>query len=90
MDIGLLTLGDHRADPATGRRTSQAERHRNMLDYLDRAEPAGFDAAFVGELVGCEEGFAQWKMSGAQLSATCIYAQELFAEHTVPETECRG
>ena len=49
MDLGLLTLGDHRADPATGVRTTQAERHRDILEYLDFAEPAGFDAALVGE-----------------------------------------
>ena len=49
MDLGLLTLGDHRADPATGHRTTQAERHRDILEYLSYAEPAGFDAAFVGE-----------------------------------------
>ncbi|MCP4085899.1 MAG: LLM class flavin-dependent oxidoreductase [Actinomycetia bacterium] len=49
MELGLLTLGDHRTDPASGVRTSQAERHQNTLDYLDHAEPAGFDAAFVGE-----------------------------------------
>ena len=49
MDLGLLTLGDHRADPATGVRTTQAERHANILAYLDHAEPAGFDAVFVGE-----------------------------------------
>lgn len=49
MDLGLLTLGDHRADPETGARTTQAERHQTILDYLDYAEPAGFDAAFVGE-----------------------------------------
>ena len=49
MELGLLTLGDHRADPATGVRTTQAERHRDILDYLETAEPAGFDAVFVGE-----------------------------------------
>ena len=49
MELGLLTLGDHRADPATGLRTTQAERHANILDYLDHAEPAGFNAVFVGE-----------------------------------------
>ena len=47
MDLGLLTLGDHRADPASGVRTSQAERHQNILEYLDYAEPSGFDAVFV-------------------------------------------
>ena len=30
-------------------RTSQAERHRDILEYLDFAEPAGFDAVIVGE-----------------------------------------
>jgi alkanesulfonate monooxygenase SsuD/methylene tetrahydromethanopterin reductase-like flavin-dependent oxidoreductase (luciferase family) len=49
MEIGLLTLGDHRADPATGVRTTQAERHAQILEYIDYAEPAGFDAVFVGE-----------------------------------------
>ena len=49
MDLGLLTLGDHRADPASGAMTSQAQRHQHILEYLDYAEPAGFDAAFVGE-----------------------------------------
>ncbi len=49
MEIGLLTLGDHRADPATGKQSSQAERHAEILEYLDFAEPAGFDAVFVGE-----------------------------------------
>ena len=49
MQLGLLTLGDHRADPATGVRSSQADRHRDILDYLALAEPAGFDAVFVGE-----------------------------------------
>ncbi len=49
MELGLLTLGDHRADPVAGARTSQAERHRDILEYLSYAEPAGFDAVFVGE-----------------------------------------
>ena len=49
MELGLLTLGDHRADPSTGLRTTQAERHRDILEYLDYAEPAGFAAVFVVE-----------------------------------------
>jgi alkanesulfonate monooxygenase SsuD/methylene tetrahydromethanopterin reductase-like flavin-dependent oxidoreductase (luciferase family) len=49
MELGLLTLGDHRADPTTGVRTTQEEKHREILDYIDFAEPAGFDAVFVGE-----------------------------------------
>ncbi len=49
MDLGLLTLGDHRPDPASGRRTSQAEKHAELLAYLDFAAPAGFDSIMVGE-----------------------------------------
>lgn len=49
MEFGLLTLGDHRADPSTGARTTQAQKHQEILDYISYAEPAGFDAVFVGE-----------------------------------------
>ncbi len=49
MELGLLTLGDHRADPSTGVRTTQEEKHRQILDYISYAEPAGFDAVLVGE-----------------------------------------
>jgi len=49
MEIGLLTLGDHVADPRTGRRTSQAQRHANILEYAHSAEPLGFDALLLGE-----------------------------------------
>ena len=49
MELGLLTLGDHLTDPVTGVRTPQAQRHREILDYLAFAEPAGFDAVIVGE-----------------------------------------
>jgi alkanesulfonate monooxygenase SsuD/methylene tetrahydromethanopterin reductase-like flavin-dependent oxidoreductase (luciferase family) len=49
MELGRLTLGDHRADPATGIRTSEAEKHKELLDCLDFAAPAGFDSVMVGE-----------------------------------------
>ncbi len=49
MEQGLCSLGDHVADPTTGVRTSQAERHANILDYLAAAEPMGFDAVVAGE-----------------------------------------
>lgn len=49
MEFGLLTLGDHRADPMSGVRTTQQEKHREILRYIDYAEPAGFDAVLVGE-----------------------------------------
>jgi len=49
IEIGICTLGDHRADPATGVRTSQAERHANIKEYLLRADELGFDLGIVGE-----------------------------------------
>ena len=49
MDQGLCTLGDHVADPTTGIRTPQAERHANILEYLSAAEPMGFDTIVAGE-----------------------------------------
>jgi len=45
MKLGLLTLGDHRTDPVSGERTSQAEKHQQVLDHLDFAAPARFDTA---------------------------------------------
>ena len=49
MQTGLCTLGDHVQDPTTSVRTSQAERHANILQYLALAEPLGFDTAVAGE-----------------------------------------
>ncbi len=66
MKLGLLTLGDHRTDPATGLRTSQPEKHQQILDYLDFAAPAGFDAVMVGEhhfsdfIVSVPQVFLAW------------------------------
>ena len=62
MQQGLCTLGDHVADPTTGQRTSQAERHANIIDYLDLAEPLGFDTAIAGE-----HHFSDFIMSVPQL-----------------------
>jgi alkanesulfonate monooxygenase SsuD/methylene tetrahydromethanopterin reductase-like flavin-dependent oxidoreductase (luciferase family) len=66
MELGLLTLGDHLADPATGVRTPQAQRHREILNYLDFAEGGGFDAVIVGEhhfsdfIVSVPQVFLAW------------------------------
>lgn len=49
MHQGLCSLGDHVADPTTGLRTAQAERHANIIEYLSMAEPLGFDTAVAGE-----------------------------------------
>lgn len=47
--VGLLTLGDWLADPATGQRSTEAERHRQLVEQAVRAEAAGFDAVHLGE-----------------------------------------
>ena len=66
MDVGLLTLGDHREDALTGKRTSQEQRHKEILEYIDYAEPAGFDAVFIGEhhfsdfIVSAPHVFLSW------------------------------
>lgn len=49
MEIGLCTLGDHRADPVTGTWTTQEDRHANIMEYLLAGEPLGFDTLVCGE-----------------------------------------
>jgi alkanesulfonate monooxygenase SsuD/methylene tetrahydromethanopterin reductase-like flavin-dependent oxidoreductase (luciferase family) len=49
MEVGLCTLGDHRADPTTGVWTTQTQRHANIMEYLLAAEPLGFDTVVCGE-----------------------------------------
>jgi len=49
MAQGLCSLGDDVADPTTGIRTTQAQRHANILEYFDLAEPLGFDTVVAGE-----------------------------------------
>jgi len=39
MELGLLTLGDHRTDPASGSRTTQVQKPREILDYIEFAAP---------------------------------------------------
>ena len=70
MELGICTLGDHRADPTTGVRTSQAERHQNILEYLSAAEPLGFDAVVAGE-----HHFSDFIMSVPQLFLSWIAGQ---------------
>ncbi|MFK7912335.1 MAG: LLM class flavin-dependent oxidoreductase [Pseudomonadales bacterium] len=62
IEQGLCTLGDHVADPTTGVRTSQAERHANIAEYLGMAEPLGFDTIVAGE-----HHFSDFIMSVPQL-----------------------
>src|SRR5262249_50730070 len=47
--FGLLSLGDHLADPVSGLRTTQAERYAQILDLAVRAEAAGFEHLGLGE-----------------------------------------
>ena len=49
MQQGLCSLGDHRADPLSGKRSTQAEKHQQILEYLALAEPLGFDTVVAGE-----------------------------------------
>ncbi|MDD9905860.1 MAG: LLM class flavin-dependent oxidoreductase [Rhodospirillaceae bacterium] len=49
MEVGLCSLGDHRADPVTGVWTTQDERHAHIMEYLLAAEPLGFDTLVCGE-----------------------------------------
>jgi len=46
---GLCSLGDHVVDPVSGKRSSQVERHANILQYLGAAETLGFDTVVAGE-----------------------------------------
>ena len=48
MEQGLCSLGDHLADPVTGLKSSQAQRHANILEYFEMAESLGFDAVVAG------------------------------------------
>ena len=70
MDLGLCSLGDHVIDPTTGVRTSQGERHGNILEYLLAAEPLGFDAVVAGE-----HHFSDFIMSVPQIFLARIAGQ---------------
>ena len=44
-----MTLGDWLADPTTGVRRTEAERHRSIVDQAVAAEAAGFVSVHLGE-----------------------------------------
>ena len=48
MKQGPCSLTAHRAEPTTGQRSTQVERHAQILQYLDMAEPLGFDTVVAG------------------------------------------
>ncbi|ROZ45643.1 LLM class flavin-dependent oxidoreductase [Rhodococcus sp. WS3] len=49
MELGLLSLGDHLPDPTTGKRISQGERLRSIVDAGVRADELGFNTIAIGE-----------------------------------------
>jgi alkanesulfonate monooxygenase SsuD/methylene tetrahydromethanopterin reductase-like flavin-dependent oxidoreductase (luciferase family) len=54
MHFALVSLGDHLADPYTGRRTTQTEKIRLVIDHAIAGESAGFDAVMLGEHHYCD------------------------------------
>jgi len=49
MQIGLMSLGDLLAHPATGETMTEAERHRSIIDQAVLAEELGFAGVHLGE-----------------------------------------
>jgi len=70
MEIGLCTLGDHRADPASGEWTTQDQRHANIMEYLLAGESMGFDTLVCGE-----HHFSGFIMSVPQIFLAWLAAQ---------------
>jgi alkanesulfonate monooxygenase SsuD/methylene tetrahydromethanopterin reductase-like flavin-dependent oxidoreductase (luciferase family) len=70
-EIGLLSLGDHSADPYTGRQTTQAERVREIVDAAVLAEQVGVSSVWIGE-----HHYSHWIVPSPQLVLASI------AEHT--------
>ena len=54
MELALVSLGDHLADPATGVRSTPTEKFRLVVDHAVRAEEVGFDAVMLGEHHYCD------------------------------------
>jgi alkanesulfonate monooxygenase SsuD/methylene tetrahydromethanopterin reductase-like flavin-dependent oxidoreductase (luciferase family) len=54
MREGLLILGDHLPDPHTGRKTTGAQRHRQIVELAVRGEALGFDSVWLGEHHLCD------------------------------------
>lgn len=49
MELGLVSLGDWLPDPATGERSSQHDRFRQIVDLAVHAEACGFATFHLGE-----------------------------------------
>lgn len=54
MRLGVMTLGDHVANPHTGRLVTQAERHRSIVELAVLAEEVGLDSVWLGEHHFCD------------------------------------
>jgi len=54
MKFGVISLGDNRPDPLTGKLRAAAEHHREVIELAERAEALGFDSFHVGEHHGCD------------------------------------
>lgn len=49
LEFGIYTLGDHLADPLTGKRISAKQRIKEIIELAQLAEQAGVDIFCVGE-----------------------------------------
>ena len=49
MESAAFSLGDNLAHPVTGELMSEAERHRQLVQYSVWAAESGFDAVHIGE-----------------------------------------
>lgn len=67
MKLGVMSLGDHLADPTTGIRTSQGERLRSIVDSSVEAESMGFSMVALGE-----HHFNDYIISSPQLMLAAI------------------
>jgi alkanesulfonate monooxygenase SsuD/methylene tetrahydromethanopterin reductase-like flavin-dependent oxidoreductase (luciferase family) len=53
-ELGVLSLGDCLADPVSGVRPTDAERHRAIVESAVHAEVLGFDSIWLGEHHFCD------------------------------------
>jgi alkanesulfonate monooxygenase SsuD/methylene tetrahydromethanopterin reductase-like flavin-dependent oxidoreductase (luciferase family) len=71
MKFGLVSLGDHLSDPATGRHAeTQAERFQLWVDMGVRAENGGFESVWLGE-----HHFCDYVLSSPQMVLAAIAAR---------------
>lgn len=49
MDVALVSLGDHLAEPVTGVWSTQREKYQLVVDHAVRGEAAGFTSIMLGE-----------------------------------------